>query len=205
MGLCAWSVGLGLLQVGWSGKAFLRKWQNNSRIWLRMLPTALVLLFGCSVVSGSLQPHGLQPTRLLCPWNFPGKNMRGLLFPFPGHLPDSGMDPESPALAAGVLKTEPPGKPSVALEEESNILDFVLRTQPLFVLLGCSLFLHNLTSPIKFVLFLCNSGKAQNEGKLVSQSVQSLSCVRLCNPMNCSMPGLLVHHQLPEFTQTHVH
>ena len=28
----------------------------------------------CSVVSDSLQPHGLQPTRLLCPWNFPGKN-----------------------------------------------------------------------------------------------------------------------------------
>ena len=27
----------------------------------------------------------------------------------------------------------------------------------------------------------------------------------LCNPMNCSMPGLPVHHQLPEFTQTHVH
>ena len=27
----------------------------------------------------------------------------------------------------------------------------------------------------------------------------------LCDPMNCSMPGLPVHHQLPEFTQTHVH
>ena len=27
----------------------------------------------------------------------------------------------------------------------------------------------------------------------------------LCNPMNCSTPGLPVHHQLPEFTQTHVH
>ena len=25
-------------------------------------------------MSDSLQPHGLQPTRLLCPWNFPGKN-----------------------------------------------------------------------------------------------------------------------------------
>ena len=30
-------------------------------------------------------------------------------------------------------------------------------------------------------------------------------CPTLCNPMNCSMPGLPVHHQLPEFTQTHVH
>ena len=27
----------------------------------------------------------------------------------------------------------------------------------------------------------------------------------LCNPMDCSTPGLPVHHQLPEFTQTHVH
>ena len=26
-----------------------------------------------------------------------------------------------------------------------------------------------------------------------------------CDPMNCSMPGLSIHHQLPEFTQTHVH
>ena len=31
------------------------------------------------------------------------------------------------------------------------------------------------------------------------------SCPTLCNPMNRSMPGLPVHHQLPEPTQTHVH
>ena len=30
------------------------------------------------------------------------------------------------------------------------------------------------------------------------------SCPALCNPMNCSTTGLPVHHQLPEFTQTHV-
>ena len=30
-------------------------------------------------------------------------------------------------------------------------------------------------------------------------------CPTLCNPINCSTPGLPVHHQLPEFTQTHVH
>ena len=36
-------------------------------------------------------------------------------------------------------------------------------------------------------------------------SVQSLSRVRLCDPTNCSTPGFPVHHQLPEFTQTHVH
>ena len=31
------------------------------------------------------------------------------------------------------------------------------------------------------------------------------SCLTLCDPMNCSTSGLPVHHQLPEFTQTHVH
>ena len=31
------------------------------------------------------------------------------------------------------------------------------------------------------------------------------SCLTLCNPMNHSTPGLPVHHQLPEFTQTHTH
>ena len=35
--------------------------------------------------------------------------------------------------------------------------------------------------------------------------IQSLSRVQLCDPMDCSTPGLPVHHQLPEFTQTHVH
>ena len=31
------------------------------------------------------------------------------------------------------------------------------------------------------------------------------SCPTLCDPRNCSMPGLIVHHQLPEFAQTQVH
>ena len=30
-------------------------------------------------------------------------------------------------------------------------------------------------------------------------------CLTLCNPMDCSTPSLPVHHQLPEFTETHVH
>ena len=31
------------------------------------------------------------------------------------------------------------------------------------------------------------------------------SCLILCDPMNLSTPGLPVHHQLPEFSQTHIH
>ena len=38
-----------------------------------------------------------------------------------------------------------------------------------------------------------------------SESEVAQSCLTVCNTMNRSMPGLPVHHQLPEFTQTHVH
>src|SRR5574337_1233420 len=68
-------------------------------------------------MSDSSRPHGLQPTRLLHPWDFPGK------------------------------------------------------------------------SPLSSVQF----------------SPVPQSCPTLCDPMNCNMLGLPVHHQLPEFTQTHVH
>ena len=47
------------------------------------------------------------------------------------------------------------------------------------------------------------------EGKLWTTSVQfnsvTQSCPTLCHSMNHSMPGFPVHHELPEFTQTHVH
>ena len=41
----------------------------------------------------------------------------------------------------------------------------------------------------------------------IETSVSSVaqSCPTLCDPMDCSTPGLPVHHQLPELTQTHVH
>ena len=41
--------------------------------------------------------------------------------------------------------------------------------------------------------------------KIIQFSSVSQSCLTLCEPMNCSTPGLPVHHELPEFTQTHVH
>ena len=51
-------------------------------------------------------------------------------------------------------------------------------------------------------------GTFTSEGHLIF-SVQfssvAQSCPTLCDPMNHSTPGLPVHHQLPEFTQTHVH
>ena len=38
-----------------------------------------------------------------------------------------------------------------------------------------------------------------------SFSLVAQLCLNLCDPMDCSTPGLPVRHQLPEFTQTHVH
>ena len=49
---------------------------------------------------------------------------------------------------------------------------------------------------------VANQGRSSQE---TTCSVQLLSRVRLCDPINRSTPSLPVHHQLPEFTQTHVH
>ena len=46
------------------------------------------------VISDSLQPHGLQPTRFLCPWSFPGKNTGvGCHFPLQGIFLTKGLNP----------------------------------------------------------------------------------------------------------------
>ena len=100
------------------------------------------------VVSNALQPHGLQPTRLLCPWNSPGKN--------------TGLGSHS--FLQGIFLTQGlnPG------------------------LLHCKHCLYCLSH--------------QDQFSSVTQS-----CLTLCNPMDCSIPGFPVHHQLPELVQTHVH
>ena len=51
-----------------------------------------------------------------------------------------------------------------------------------------------------YIWIYWHSGLYKHQFSSVAQS-----CPTLCDPMNCSTPGLPVHHQLPEFTQTHVH
>ena len=63
--------------------------------------------------------------------------------------------------------------------------------------------------------WLHSLAKSRGNSYIVNCSLEALgwvqfssvaqSCPTLCDPMNCSTPGLPVHHQLPEFTQTHVH
>ena len=55
-----------------------------------------------------LQPCGLEPARLLCPWGFPGKNTGVGSHSTPGDLPDPGTEPWSPSLQADSLLFGPP-------------------------------------------------------------------------------------------------
>ena len=70
----------------------------------------------------------------------------------------------------------------------------------------CGLFLlHQLPNPHHFLVTWVRLDDSECPGQSVSQSVQSLSRVLLCDPMDCSTPGFTVHHQLPELAQTQVH
>ena len=64
------------------------------------------------------------------------------------------------------------------------------------------LFLHNFQSSSSISCWekYVEITNCKNDLSSVAQS-----CPNLCDPMNHSTPGLPVHHQLPEFTQTHVH
>ena len=72
-----------------------------------------------------------------------------------------------------------------------------------FLLLSLSRLFHSLLS-LSSKGSLIASHFMYKGGSLQFSSVTQ-SCLTLCNPLNHSMPGLPIHHQLPEFTQTHVH
>ena len=71
--------------------------------------------------------------------------------------------------------------------------------------LGISHFLKRcLVFPILLFSFICLHRSLSKAYSVQFSSVVQ-SCLTLCDPMNRSTPGLPFHHQLPEFTQTHVH
>ena len=103
----------------------------------------MCMFVSCSVMSDSLRPHELQHTRLLCPWNSPGKN--------------TGVGCHS-------------------------FLQWVFLTQGSnWGLLYCRQILY------------CLSYQGSPTTKCQFSSV-ARSCLTVCNPMDCSMPGLPVHH-----------
>ena len=72
---------------------------------------------------------------------------------------------------------------------------FFLMTYPIFKLI--------LVQGQVWYQFICH-GQIRRFSSFQFSSVAQ-SCPTLCDTMNCSTPGLPVHHELPEFTQTHVH
>ena len=173
-----------------------------------------------SVVSDSLPLHIRYR-----PWDSPGQNTGvGSCSLLPGIFPTPRIEPRSPTLQANSLPAElPPGKPGVKAGYYKFSLTFVWTKSLLSFLKGVFVWvlailehqLEPLASPNKKTTEPASGAckmAGQPQGttprlrphfRIFSSVAQS--CPTLCNLTDCSMPGLLVHHQLPEFTQTHVH
>ena len=90
----------------------------------------LCAILSRSVMSDSLQPHGLQPTKLLCPWGFSRQEYwSGLPCPPPGDLPSPGIELRSPTLQVDSLPSEPPGKPMHIGRVSLSLLQGIFLTQ----------------------------------------------------------------------------
>ena len=73
-----------------------------------------------SVILDSLWPHGLQPARLLCPWNFPGKNTgEGCCFLLLWIFPTQGSNLGLPHCRQIIYHVSHKGSPFLSLEELS--------------------------------------------------------------------------------------
>ena len=86
----------------------------------------------------------------------------------------------------------------------------VVHAMPKFFIMLSSLIFSLISS--EFCAILWKSSPLwvkRNFPRVYPDTIQFSSVVQLCltlhDPMNCSTPGLPVHHQLPELTQTHVH
>ena len=71
-----------------------------------------------------------------------------------------------------------------------------------FIILYCNY--YNYVLIFSLLQNTMNSSRTE-VSRIIQFSSVAQSCPTLCYPMNRSMPGLPVHHQLPEFTQTHIH
>ena len=128
-------------------------------------------------MSNSVRPHRREPTRLPHPWDSPGKNTGvGCHFLLQCmKVKIESQVTQSCPTLRDPMDCSPPGS-SVHGIFQARVLEW-----------GAIAFSNNgILSSVQFI------------------SVAQL-CPTLCDPMNCSTPDLPVHHQLPEFTQTHVH
>ena len=132
----------------------------------------------CLVVQSCLTLWHPMDCRFLGSWGFTRQEYwSGLPCPPPWDLSNLGIESRSPSLQADSLPSNHQGTYA---------------------------FIHLF---IYFTHSLVLTPRPRTELKWDSVQFSSVaqSCPTLCDPMNCSTPGLPVHHQLPEFTQTHVH
>ena len=166
-----------------------------------------MLTLSHTVVSDSLRPHGLQPARLLCPWDSPGKNTgAGCHFLFQGIFPTQGPKQHLLLLLhsqADSLPLEPPGKPWEALSCLFAISWTIARQAPLMIEFSRQEYRSGLPFPSPGDLphqGIEPSSPALWADSLLSEPpgkpsetpfvVQTLSHVRLCDPMDRSTPEL---------------
>ena len=103
------------------------------------------LLLSPSVTSNCLQRHGLQPTRLLCPWDSPGKNPRlSCHVLVQGIFPTQGVSPRLLCLLhwqSGSLPQASPGKPIFCAKKnlsfKNGIIEFKGITHQIETTRGC--------------------------------------------------------------------
>ena len=191
----------------------------NQTLWI-------LLLFSHSVVSNSLWTHGLQHARLPCPsltsrslfkpwplswWCHP--TISSSVAPFFSYSQSFSASESFPMSQLFASDGQSLGASASVLP--MNSLDwFPLGLTGLISLQSKGLFQESSPTPQfeKHLFFgthasLWSSSHIHTfllEKPLVHFSSVAQSCPTLCSPMDCSIPGLPVHHQLLEFTQTHV-
>ena len=87
-----------------------RHWEGTGGCYKVLLGQVLCYCLVSKLCPTPLQPQGLEPARLLCPWDFPGKNTGVGCHALSGDLLTLSIKPASPALASIIFTSEPPGK-----------------------------------------------------------------------------------------------
>ena len=184
-----------------------------------------------SVVSNSLWPHGLQPSRLLCPWGFSRQeHWSGFHALLQRIFPTQGLNPGLSHCRQILYHLS---HQRICLCKWQNLIPCYgwiifhvhmcaasFLSVPLLMDTGCSHVLATVYSAtintevhacfgiMVFSMYMPRSRIAGSCGIYKNGSCccsVAQSCLTLCNPIDCSMPVLPVLHHLPEIAQIHVH
>ena len=119
--------------------------QTNKLYYIHTMGCCTVLSH--SAMSDCLQPHGLQPARPLCPWEFTRQeSWSGLPCPPPWDLSNPRIEPRSPTFQVDSLLSEPPWKPMNTGVDSLPLLQGIFPTQELNQgLLHCRWILYQLS------------------------------------------------------------